>query len=97
MLRITDHEEGGTIRLKLEGQLNGPWVTELENHCRPALASGAPLELDLSEVSYADHVGARLLAGLAAKGAILREPSAFLREQIRRQSPAPVNVRRASG
>lgn len=96
MLRITDHERGGTLRLIIEGQLTGPWVTELENHCQRALASGNRLELDVSEVSYADHGGARLLAGLQAKGAILCEPSEFLREQIRRQSPTLFSDRRAS-
>jgi len=97
MLRITPHKGGGVLRLQLEGQLNGPWVAELETACTKALASENPLELDLSEVSYADHTGARLLADLSGKGVLLREPSAFLREQIRRQAPTCFTGRCASG
>jgi anti-anti-sigma regulatory factor len=97
MLRITPHEDRGVLRLQVEGQLNGPWVAELETACTKALASESPLELDLSEVRYADHAGARLLADLKGRGVTLREPSAFLREQIRRQAPTCFTGRCASG
>lgn len=97
MLRITPHDNGGAVCLKLEGQLNGPWVAELQQACTKALESECPLELDLADLSYADHAGARLLGELAGNGAILLNPSAFVREQIRRQSSARVSDRCASG
>lgn len=87
MLRIYTDDDGDTVRLTLEGQLVGPWVGELEKACRPVLDSGRTLLLDLAEVTYADHVGARLLACLGQSKAFLLRPSAFLREQLNRQEP----------
>jgi anti-anti-sigma regulatory factor len=88
MLRITMNDDGDTVRLTLEGQLHGPWVGELEKACRPALDTGRTLLLDLAEVNYADHVGARLLVCLGHSKASLLRPSAFLREQLKRQRSA---------
>lgn len=88
MLRITTHDDGDTVRLTLEGQLVGPWVGELDNACRPALDTGRALLLDLAEVTYADHAGARLLVCLSQGKASLMRPSAFIREQLKRQKSA---------
>jgi hypothetical protein len=88
MLRITTYDDGEVVHLKLEGRLAGPWVAELESACRSALDSHRPLELDVAELTYADHAGARLLGLLSSRSVSMVRPSAFLREQIKRQGPA---------
>jgi ABC-type transporter Mla MlaB component len=53
MLRITVQEEPDRITLKLEGNLDGIWVTELEDSWRTAkstFASGRSFRLDLTAV-----------------------------------------------
>ncbi|HAV63586.1 MAG TPA: hypothetical protein DCY13_14620 [Verrucomicrobiales bacterium] len=89
MLRITFSENAHVRLLRLEGQLAGPWVAELENACTAPVANGHQLVLDLAGLSFADHEGARLLARLVADRASLSGCSAFLREQIRQHDEQP--------
>jgi anti-anti-sigma regulatory factor len=68
MLRLTrttrlPHE----VILLLEGQIVAEWVELLEAECLTLLRSDQNVLLDLSQVSYVDRRGARLLRDLAAR------------------------------
>ncbi len=71
MLRITVIESGQTDTLELEGKLSGPWVAELEQCWRAALASGHSLRIHLRAVGYIDAAGKELLAEMHRQGAEL--------------------------
>lgn len=73
MLKITFQRDSGKMTVKLEGKLSGPWVGELEKCWKEH--SPLPSEnaaIDLSEVTYVDPEGKRLLARLIEEGADLR-------------------------
>src|SRR2546427_2291608 len=63
MLRITVTHESDVIRLKLEGDLAGAWVTELEESWRAAHSTRGDrrLNLDLTAVERVDMAGEYLL------------------------------------
>ena len=68
MLRVTrttrlPHD----VILLLEGQIVAEWVELLEAECLTLLQADQNVLLDLSQVSYLDRRGARLLRGLAAR------------------------------
>jgi anti-anti-sigma regulatory factor len=63
--------------LKLEGRVAGPWVDELARLTR-APSDGRRLVLDVTDVSFADEAGVRLLRELADHKAELRGASMFL-------------------
>ena len=69
--------------LRLEGELAGPWVTEVGRVCNGIVKSQQPLVIDLKEVSFVDREGIRLLASLLAQTVELKRCSPFLRERIR--------------
>ena len=73
MLRIYFHDEIPVTSFVLEGQLAGPWVTELEKHWRSALAANPArmMLVDLADVSFIDSEGRALLARMRQKGARL--------------------------
>lgn len=82
MLRITISEpKDHTITLRLEGQLAGRWVKELEIACVSARTGGAPLSLDLAGVSFIEHDGLEMLRGL--EGVRLVNPSPFVTELLK--------------
>lgn len=69
MLKITFQDNPESTTVKLEGKLSGPWVEELERSWveHSPLASGNVI-IDLSDVSYIDPEGKRLLARMVGKG-----------------------------
>jgi len=71
MLRITIHDVPRTLTVRLEGRLAGPWVRELEECWRGALASRREpiLRVDLTEVPSTDAAGRTCLAALHRQGA----------------------------
>jgi hypothetical protein len=84
MLRIVRNETGnGQATLRLEGQVIGPWVGELEQVCAPILASGVGLLLDLSGVSFLSREGVLLLCRLRDRQVPVLNCSAFVMEQIK--------------
>jgi ABC-type transporter Mla MlaB component len=86
MLRITVLDAIDHVKLKLEGNLCGPWVTELEECWRatsPTLAS-RQLKLDLTAVGRIDGAGKYLLALLRGSGAELIASGAATREVVER-------------
>jgi anti-anti-sigma regulatory factor len=83
MLRITAVAPMNRVcRLRLEGQLIGPWVKELARSCTEARANGTQLVLDLVGVSFIDNEGLALLRSLTDGAVILTNPSRFVTEQL---------------
>ena len=73
MLRITV-EDGSRPSIRLEGKLSGPWVGELERTWKKFTAHEASgtITVDLSEVTFIDSAGKKLLSTLVERGAELR-------------------------
>ncbi len=71
MLKITVGEEGDEILMKLEGDLAGTWVGDLEECWRASRSSsgGKPACLDLTGVLRVDDAGKYLLALIRSTGA----------------------------
>jgi hypothetical protein len=71
MLRITVDQKSGLLTFQLEGSLAGPWVRELDDCWRNALASQPEpvIRFDLTGLTYVDAEGKRFLAGRHADGA----------------------------
>jgi hypothetical protein len=70
------------VTLRLEGELLGAWVEELERTCAEVLARGGGLGLDLAAVRFVGREGAELLRRLGRSGAVLGRPSPFVRAQL---------------
>jgi len=70
MLRITVHNDNGATRLKIEGRLMGAWARELESCWRQATAAQPPprVIVELTDVSFVDEEGGRLLKLMAEAG-----------------------------
>ena len=84
MLRISrDEAMNGSVNVRLEGALTGPWVEETKRVCETAAGRGDKLRLDLAGVSFADREGLKLLARLQKTNAVLKNCSAFLEAQLR--------------
>ena len=72
MLRITTHSCLKTLRLIVEGRLEGAYVLELENCWQPATsAEGAPVVVDVTGVTFIDLGGKQLLTQMHEQGARL--------------------------
>ena len=70
MMRITIHEQAGSLNFQVEGKLVGPWVAELE-HCWQQALSSKPfsaIRVDLSEATHIDAGGKQLLATMHGQG-----------------------------
>jgi anti-anti-sigma regulatory factor len=63
MLKITIQENEGTVAMKLEGQVAGPYAAQLSSLWleRVPLLTTKKLSLDLRDVIYADNSGRRVL------------------------------------
>ena len=85
MLRISAiAAAGGTVLLRLDGQVTGRWVMLLQRTCEAELKKGARVTIDLKNVSFADRDGIALLRGLTDSRVELLNPLPFLAEQIRK-------------
>jgi ABC-type transporter Mla MlaB component len=90
MLRITIEDSSDSATIRLEGDLAGQWVEEVER-CWQSILAGPEkrtLRIALDTVTYVDAAGKALLremhsagAQLEAKGAL----SSYLVEQIRQR------------
>ena len=85
MLKITVQHSPREVRLKLEGNLAGAWVTELEDCWRSAHSSlaGRSLCVDLVAVEQVDRAGRYLLALMRRNGAQLVASGAVMTELVR--------------
>lgn len=80
MLRITIEEKGKAVVLRLEGQLIGPWVADVEQCCKNVFATlgDRTVQVDLSAVSFLDDEGGALLHRMHSAGFRV-ESAGFLR------------------
>jgi anti-anti-sigma regulatory factor len=71
MLRITLRADPGSLTVRLEGRLAGPWVREVEDCWQSAWASQRKpvLRLDLTGVTFIDAAGKQFLAAMHTEGA----------------------------
>jgi hypothetical protein len=71
MLRITVHDQPGSLTFQLEGRLAGPWVRELEECWQSTLASRRKpvLRVDLMGMTFIDAAGKAYLAAIHRQGA----------------------------
>ena len=86
MLRIwTEETRNGTcgLCLRLEGRVQGPWVTELARATGEVVARGVALSLDLGSVSFVDADGIALLRRLQSQQVRLENCTPFTAEQLR--------------
>ena len=90
MLRInvgTKVDDTAVARLRLEGQVSGPWVEELRRVCAETLGNisdeAHPLMLDLTDVFFIDADGVALFRDLAARHVTVTNGSLFVTEQLK--------------
>lgn len=74
MLRITLENDPQWVKFKLAGKLAGAWVDELEQAWRSFLGatSKKPVTVDLSQVTFIDNHGKKLLGEMFEQGAEFR-------------------------
>ena len=70
-----------THTVRAAGRLAGPWVAEL-SRALDELAASRSIELDLTEVSFADPDGVALLRTLRKRGSVHLRCSAFVDAQL---------------
>ncbi len=84
MLRISrDDMNNRSVSLRLEGKMTGPWVDETDRICEAIIGSGQRLRIDLSQVTFVDRAGVKLLGRLKKRNAVLDHCSPLLRAQLR--------------
>ena len=79
-------KSGKAAKLRLEGEVMGPWVQEVKKACEPFLGNGHRLTLDLGDVSLVDRDGIALLRELRRAQVRLVNGSPFLTEQLKTES-----------
>ncbi len=74
MLKITMHDGPEALTFQVEGKLVGAWAKELEQSWKTAssIRNRKALIVDLTEISYIDEDGKRVLAKLFGDGAFFR-------------------------
>lgn len=89
MLRISEvTPREAEVTLRFEGRLVGAWVLEAHQICKRLLSETPVLRLDVSDLSYIDRHGARLLVELRALGVSLINSPPFVEEQLKAVLPA---------
>lgn len=84
MFKISTSFEDSSLRvLKLEGKLLAPWVDEMRQTCRMAQSGVPRLELDLSDLSFADVSGTIALRELVRQGVAIGTTSPFVGELLK--------------
>lgn len=94
MLRITTLGTSHSTTYKLEGELRGPWVKELEEcwRTKPHTPAGHRILVDLTSVAFIDSAGKALLHTMHVQGAELFAVDCltkFIVEEITRPEPQP--------
>jgi hypothetical protein len=84
MLRITQIDSPGQQTLKLEGKLLAAWVDELRIASEPLTRFAGRRALDLSDLTFADDAGVRLLHELSKAGIRIVAASQFVSELLQK-------------
>lgn len=93
MLKITTQQDVDVLNFKLEGKVAGLWVDELERswHVAAGSAKAARVLVDLSEVTFVDVEGKKLLSWMCGQGAEFICAGCMTKgivEEIKRERPA---------
>ncbi len=84
MLKISVNTESEVNVIKLEGKLSGPWVRELKRTWCDVMSWTAAdsVVVDLSDVSFIDSEGEKLLGDMFHQGAELRNGNLVTRDIV---------------
>jgi hypothetical protein len=84
MLRITTLKTQMVTTLRVEGKLVGPWVGELQGSWRSVSSEPANgrLCVDLTDVTFVDEEGKRLLEVMYAEGVKLKASGCVTRRLV---------------
>jgi hypothetical protein len=84
MLRISESRApDGTVVLRLEGRILGPWVSELESAALSCLQQSLRVRLNLADVLFIDADGLACLTTLRDAGVEFVRCSPFLEAELR--------------
>ena len=85
MFRITTRASVDELVIKLEGNLVGPWVRELDTCWRDALTQlvGRRMQVDLTAVCHVDAEGRELMARMHRAGAAFVTRGCVMPEVVR--------------
>lgn len=94
MLRITTNRNQNSLSLRLEGQIEGPWVEVLRNSWAEAVGRDGHGEIvvDLGGVSFASAQGRNLLLAMQKRGVKLIKPSGFMSEVLNTADPISITT-----
>lgn len=85
VLKIDRSEDRKRLILQLSGRMQSEHLEQLKNEIK----GNAEVVLDLQEVKLVDRDAVRFLAVCEENGAKLRNCSAYIRDWIDRERPAP--------
>jgi anti-anti-sigma regulatory factor len=93
MLRITVHDNPGSLTIQLEGRLAGPWVRELEACWQSIRARQRKpvLRVDLTGVTSIDAAGKKFLAAMHTERAEFLTCGCLMRAVVAEITDAPVS------
>lgn len=84
MMRISEAPGGDEqVTLRIEGQLVGQWVEELERACERLLGGTKQVVLDVAEVSFIDRKALPALRSLRLRGVTFANSNPFVTEQLK--------------
>jgi hypothetical protein len=86
VLRITTEPKKNSLSLRLEGQVEGPWVEVLRKTWTDATSrvDAQEIVVDFAGVSFVDPDGRNLLLTMQKQGVTLIKLSGFVREVLGR-------------
>ncbi len=95
MLKITVNDETEAVRIRLEGRLTGPWVSELERCWCTVCPSVRQrhLVLDLTDLEFVDAAGKYLLALMQSRGAEFAACTMTMRDLVEEITGRPQSDR----
>jgi ABC-type transporter Mla MlaB component len=97
VFRLSVHDDGRRITLRLEGKLVGSCVAELRRTWLSLAAQQRPVHVNLDAVGFVDTAGSRLLAAMQHAGASLSSSDVFMRSLLREFAPVPPDPPRPPG
>jgi ABC-type transporter Mla MlaB component len=82
MLKITSQANDGSLLVRLEGKLVGPWVNEARVQLDRTVANRSAIRLDLAKLSFVDRAGTSLLHDLVSRGFAIESCSNYVAELL---------------